>query len=46
MVDGRHAGQSQRGNGRMSGDAGALPESEVQTLMIPDHAAIQVRSSG
>ena len=25
--------------GRMSGDAGALHECEVETLMIPDHTA-------
>ena len=31
--------------GRMLGDAGALPECEVKTLMTPDHTAFQVRSS-
>ena len=30
----------------MPRDAGALPECEVKTLMIPDHTAIQERSSG
>ena len=32
--------------GRMSGDAGAFPECEGNTLMIPDHPAVQVRCSG
>ena len=30
----------------MSGDAGALSECEVKTLMTPDHTAFQLRSSG
>ena len=34
------------GGGRMSGDAGALPECEVKTLMTPDNIAVQVHSSG
>ena len=34
------------GVGRMSGDTGAHPECEVKTLMIIDHTAFQVRSSG
>ena len=34
------------GVGRMSGDAGALPECEVKTLMSCDHTAIFVSSSG
>ena len=29
----------------MLGDAGALPESDIRTLMIADHTAFQVRSS-
>ena len=45
VVDGMHAGQSQ-GVGRMSGDAGALPECVVRALMTPDHTTFQVRSSG
>ena len=44
VVDGMHAGQSPA-VGRMSGDAGALPECEVITLMTPDHNAVQVHSS-
>ena len=31
--------------GRMSGDAGALLECEVNTLMTPDHTACQVHNS-
>ena len=38
VVDGMHAGQSRR-VGRMSGDAGAFPECELNTLMTPDHTA-------
>ena len=34
------------GVGQMSGDAGAFPECEVNTLMAPDHTAFQVSSSG
>ena len=45
VVVGRHAGQSQ-GVDLMSGDAGALPVCEVNTLIIPDLTTIQVRSSG
>ena len=45
VVVGRHAGQSQ-GVGRLLGDAGALHVHEVNTLMTPDRATIQVRSSG
>ena len=40
-----HAGQSQ-GVGLMSGDAGAFPECEVNTLITPDHTTIQVRKHG
>ena len=44
---GWHAcGMKPGGVGRESGDAGALPEYEVKTLVTPDHTAIQVRSSG
>ena len=32
-------------NGRMSGDAGAFPESEVNTLITPDRTTIQASSS-
>ena len=32
-----------KGVGRMPGDARALPESEVKTLMTPDHTTIQMR---
>ena len=35
-----------KGAGRMPGDAIALPDSEVKTVMTTDHTAIQVRSSG
>ena len=35
-----------RGVGRMSGDAGAFPECEVNTLITPDRTIIQVRSFG
>ena len=45
VVDGKHARQNQR-VGRMSGDAGALTDCEVNTLMIPDHTDFQLRSSG
>ena len=45
MVVGRHAGQCQ-GVGRISGDAGAFPECEVNTLITPDRTIIQVRRSG
>ena len=41
----KHAGQSQV-VGRMSGDAGAFPESVGNTLITPDRTTIQVRSSG
>ena len=41
----KQAGQSQR-DGRMSGDAGAFPQCEVNTLITPDRTTIQVRSSG
>ena len=34
------------GIGRMEGDAKALPECDVETLMIPDHTAFQVHSFG
>ena len=34
------------GIGRMSVNAGALSECEVETLMKPDHTALQMRSSG
>ena len=34
------------GGVHMSGDAGALPECDVKTLMTPNHTAFQVRSSG
>ena len=40
----KNAGQSQ-GFGRMSGDAGAFPVCEVNTLITPDRTTIQVRSS-
>ena len=30
----------------MSGDAGALPECEVKTLLTPNHTAFQVHISG
>ena len=30
----------------MSGDAGAIPECEMEKLMAPDHIALQMRSSG
>ena len=33
------------GIGRMSGDAGALFELEVKTLITPDETVLQVRSS-
>ena len=42
VVEGMHVGLSQR-IGRMSGDAGAFPECEVNTLMSPVHTATQVR---
>ena len=45
MVVGRHAGQGQ-GVGRMSGDAGAFPECDVNTLIAPGRTTIQVPSSG
>ena len=45
VVVGRHAGQSQ-GVSRVSGDAGAFSECELNTLITPDRATIQVRSSG
>ena len=44
VVD-EHLGQSQV-VGRMSGDAGAFPECEVNTLFTLDRTTIQVRSSG
>ena len=34
------------GVGRMSGDAGVLPECGVNALMTPDHIAKQASSSG
>ena len=34
------------GVGRMSGDAGALSECDMKTLITPDHTAIQVGCSG
>ena len=43
VVVGKFAGQRV---GRMSGDAGAFPKCEVNTLIIPDCTNIQVRSSG
>ena len=44
---GWHAcGTNSRGIGHMMGDAGALPEFEVNTLITPDHTAFQVCSSG
>ena len=45
LVLGKHAGQSQV-VGRMSEDAGALPECVWNTLITPDRTTIQVRSSG
>ena len=45
LVLGKNAGQSQV-VGRMSGDAGAFPESVGNTLITPDCTIIQVRSSG
>ena len=45
VVVGRHAGQSQ-GVGRMSEDAGGLPECEINTLMTPDYTTFHVRSCG
>ena len=45
VVVGKHVGQSQ-GVGRMSGDAGAFPECEVNTLITPDRNTIQVRNPG
>ena len=39
MVADRHAEQSQEGVGRMSGDAGALPECKIWTMMTPDLTA-------
>ena len=45
VVEGIHAGQS-KGVGRMSGDAGGLPECEGKTLMTSDNTAVQVHSSG
>ena len=32
--------------GRMTGDAGELPECDMKTLITPDHMAFQVRLSG
>ena len=46
MVITKNSGQSHWKIGRMTGDAGALPEYEVKTLMTPDYAALQVHSSG
>ena len=43
LVLGKHAGQSQV-VGRMSADAGAFPEFLGNTLMTPNHTAIQLRS--
>ena len=31
--------------GRMSGDAGAFPDCDVNTLITPDHIAVQMCSS-
>ena len=45
VMVGKHAGQSQR-VGRMLGDARALPECEVNTLITPDRTTIQESSSG
>ena len=45
LVLGKHAGHSQV-VGCMSGDAGACPECEGNTLITPDRTTIQVRSSG
>ena len=45
VVVGRHTGQSQ-GVDRMSGDAGALSECGVKTLMTPDHTAFLISNSG
>ena len=39
---GMHAGQSQGG----WWNVGEYPECQVETLMTPDHTAVQVRSSG
>ena len=44
VVVGKHAGQSQ--GSRMSGDAVAFPECEVNTLITPNRSTIQVSSSG
>ena len=44
VVVGRHVVQGQ-GAGRKSGGVGALPECEVNTPMMPDHATFEVHSS-
>ena len=43
VVVGRHAGHAV---GRMTGDAGAFPECEVNTQIRPDCTTIQMRRSG
>ena len=43
VAAGKHAGQNQ-GVGRMSGDAGAFPECEVNTLITSDRTTIHVGS--
>ena len=45
VVVGRHAGQSQE-VGRMSEDAGAFPDCEVNTPITHNGTTIQLRSSG
>ena len=45
VVVGRHAVQKRGGVARMTGEAGAPHECEVETLLTPDHTAFQVRSS-
>ena len=45
VMVGKLAGQS-HGVCRMSADAGAFPECEVNTLFTPDGTTIQVRISG
>ena len=45
VVVGKHL-VKQGGVGRMSGDAGALPECEVRIMITPGHSHFRVRSSG
>ena len=47
MVGGREVcGTKSGGVGHLSGDAEAIPECEVKTLMTPDHTAYHVGSYG